>query len=643
VITLVLIGFLGGLVTGISPCILPVVPVIFAAGAASGLEDDPTGPDDSAVSTGAGGGDSRAGAPTTAEPALVPVGAGPAGRAGEGPGPAGESPGPEGSGTRVVAPPVVPPTGLRAHREQVRRQRRPVAVVGGLVLSFAVFTLVGSWLLTLLGLPQDLLRWIGLGFLGLVGLGLIVPTVGEWLERPFARLARGRPRSDAGGFVLGLSLGLVFVPCAGPVLAAIAVVSANHRYGFSSILLTASFALGIAVPLLVFAVLGQRLAERMSAVRARATTTRKVIGAVLVITALVIGLNLTDGLQRAVPGYTNALQNHIESNASAAQALEGVSGNVVIGGLASCTPASPVLQQCGRAPAISGISHWLNTPGNRPLSLAGLKGRVVLVDFWTYSCINCQRTLPHLEAWNRAYGHDGLTIIGVHTPEFAFEHVTSNVARAAAQLGVSYPIAQDNGYTTWDAYSNNYWPAEYLVDSTGTIRHVDFGEGQYGQTESFIRHLLVAADPKVGLPAPTDVADLTPGGPTTPESYLGYQHGTPNLAGETVVEGQMTPYQAPTPVPADEYAYSGNWSIGSEASTAGTGAGLSLSFQARDVYLVLGGTGTVKVSVNGRPVRTVTVAGEPKLYQLVGSSSSQQALLSLAVQSGVQAYDFTFG
>jgi len=618
VIVLVLIGFLGGLVTGISPCILPVLPVIFAAGAASGLEDGaspvtPTGPDrsgDTDAATGADGPGSPSGTTTvvTRAPATATLASGP--------------------GTR---------------RAELRRRRRPLAVVGGLVLSFAVFTLIGSWLLSLLGLPQDLLRWIGLVVLGLVGLGLIVPAVGEWLERPFARLAGGRQQSNAGGFVLGLSLGLVFVPCAGPVLTAIAVVSANHRYDFSSVVLTAAFALGIAVPLLIFAVLGQRLAERMRSVRTRAATARRVIGAVLVVTALVIGLNLTDGLQRAVPGYTNALQSHIESNTSATQALGRVTGNVVSGALATCTPESPVLQQCGKAPAIVGISHWLNTPGDRPLSLAALKGRVVLVDFWTYSCINCQRTLPHVEAWDRAYAADGLTVIGVHTPEFAFEHVTTNVAQAASQLGVHYPIAQDNDYTTWNAYKNNYWPAEYLIDATGTIRHVDFGEGQYDQTESFIRQLLVAANPAVHLPAPTDVADLTPDEATTPESYLGYQHGTPNLAGQTVVEDQMTPYRTPSPLPADEYAYGGNWSIGAEASTAGSGATLSLAFQAKDVYLVLGGTGTIQVSVNGRPTKTVTVTGEPTLYQLVGSPTSEQAVLSLAVSPGVQAYDFTFG
>jgi cytochrome c biogenesis protein CcdA/thiol-disulfide isomerase/thioredoxin len=610
VVILVLIGFLGGLVTGISPCILPVLPVIFAAGASGGLASD--GTDGTVVSP---------------DPATErePVAAG-----------AIAAPGP-------AAPASTPPPAPVQGRPELRRHRRPLAVVGGLVLSFAVFTLIGSWLLTLLGLPQDLLRWIGLVILGIVGLGLIVPAVGDLLERPFARLARGRQHTDAGGFVLGLSLGLVFVPCAGPVLAAITVVSANHRYDFSSIVLTVAFALGIAVPLLVFAVLGQQLAERMQVVRSRAAVVRKVVGAVLVLTALVIASNLTDGLQRALPGYTDALQSHIEGNTSARQALGQVTGNVASGALATCNDANPTLQECGAAPPISGISRWLNTPGGRPLTIGGLRGRVVLVDFWTYSCINCQRTLPHLEAWNRAYAKDGLTIVGVHTPEFAFEHVASNVAQAAEQLGVDYPIALDNGYTTWDAYENQYWPAEYLIDATGHVRHVDFGEGQYGQTESFIRQLLVATHPGVVLPQRTDVPDRTPTEQTTPETYLGYQHGTTDLVGQTVDEDRMSTYEAPSSLPQDGYAYGGNWSIGSEASEAGTGASLQLSFVANDVYLVLGGSGSIEVSVNGTVTRTVSVGGVPRLYQLVGGSSVQAGTLSLKVSPGVDAYDFTFG
>jgi thiol-disulfide isomerase/thioredoxin len=335
-------------------------------------------------------------------------------------------------------------------------------------------------------------------------------------------------------------------------------------------------------------------------------------------------------------------RNGIEGNASAKQALAQVSGNSATGQLANCTDGSPTLQECGPAPALTGISTWLDTPGGRGLTLAALKGRVVLVDFWTYSCINCQRSLPHLEAWNRAYAKDGLTIVGVHTPEFAFEHVPANVVQAARQLGVTYPIALDNSYATWNAYQNNYWPAEFLIDGSGQIRHVDFGEGQYGQSETFIRQLLTVADPSVVLPRRTDVPDTTPQEQTTPETYLGYQHGTDALDGQTVAEHQMSTYQEPGTLSQDGYAYGGHWSVGAEGSTAGQGATLDLDFTARDVYLVLGGSGTVKVTVNGT-TRTVVVSGEPTLYQLVGWSTAGHGGLSLSLSPGVEAYDFTFG
>jgi cytochrome c biogenesis protein CcdA/thiol-disulfide isomerase/thioredoxin len=637
VVVLLLIGFLGGLVTGISPCVLPVLPVIFAVGATSGLR----------VDTEAAGEGQDAYPRAAAVPVDVAVGVGSRGSAlsSREDGASVPTVGPAGTDTRVAdADSIEAPSisDAEARLAELRRRSRPIAVVGGLVLSFSVFTLTGSWLLSILGLPQDALRWIGLIVLGALGLGLIVPAIGEALEVPFARLGRGHQHTEGGGFVLGLSLGLVFVPCAGPVLAAITVVGAEHRFGLSALVLTVAFAMGVAVPLLVFALLGQRLAGHMQLVRTQAAVVRRVTGVILLLTALAIGFNLTAGLQRALPGYTDALQKGIEANAGARQALGGVTGNRSGGVLATCTDGSPVLQQCGTAPPISGITQWLNTPDGRSLSIAGLRGRVVLVDFWTYSCINCQRSLPHVEAWNRAYDADGLTVIGVHTPEFAFEHVVSNVAVAARQLGVLYPVAIDNQYATWTAYENSYWPAEYLIDASGRVRHVDFGEGQYQQTESFIRQLLVAADPKVVLPRATDVADTMPTEQTTPESYLGYQHPQ-NLAGQTVQEDRMSTYQAPASIPQDEYAYNGEWSIGSESATAGQGAMLSLRYQARDVYLVLGGSGTIKVSVDGVQTRAIVVGGVPRLYQLVGSDSYQQRLLSLAVSPGVQAYDFTFG
>jgi len=624
VLLLLVVGFLGGLVTGISPCILPVLPVIFASGAANGLDED------AAVQSPA----------ASRVPSVVAVGIG-------GPPSDGDLADDVPVGDALIGDGGAPARGARSDaRARVvatRRRRRPFAVVVGLVLSFSVTVLVGSWLLSALGLPSGLLRWTGIVVLALLGLSLLVPQIGELLERPFARLTTGRQVTEGGGFVLGLSLGLVFVPCAGPVLAAIAEVGAQHRVGWSAVLLTASFAAGVAIPLLMFALAGRYLATRMRSVRSHATRVRNVIGAVLLVTALVMALNLTDGLQRALPGYTGSLQTQIEGNGSATRALAGVTGKAIGGALANCQPASPALQQCGPAPRFAGIADWLQTPGERPLTIAGLKGRVVLIDFWTYSCINCQRSLPHVEAWNAAYAKAGLTVVGVHTPEFAFEHEVGNITRAADRLGVRYPIAVDNDYGTWNSYQNNYWPAEYLIDATGTVRHVDNGEGQYTQTETFIRQLLARADPKVVLPPRTDVPDRTPLERTTPETYLGYHYSEPNLFGESVTADMMTTYQPVSTLPQDAFAFGGPWNVSSEGATAGPGATLALQFQAHDVYLVLGGTGTVRVVVNGVQTRTQVVSGEPRLYQLVGPGEYRRGMLTLSIPSGVEAYDFTFG
>jgi cytochrome c biogenesis protein CcdA/thiol-disulfide isomerase/thioredoxin len=605
IVPLVLIGFLGGLITGISPCILPVLPVVLASGAVYKLGD----------TSSRGDGDTTAGG----EHGTAASDDGDGARTTEGT-----------SRGAVAAPPVRP------------RQRRPVAVVGGLVLSFSVFTLLGSWLLELLGLPEDLLRWIGIVLLAVVGIGLLVPAVGDALERPFLRWGGRGPARSGGGFVLGLSLGLVFVPCAGPVLAAITVVGATHHIGWSSVVLTLAFAAGVAVPLLLVAVAGQSLVERVSGLRRRAPLVRRCVGILLVVMAVLIAGNLTNGLERAVPGYTNALQNGIEGGSAARQDLSAVTGAQVTTTLAECRTGDPLLENCGPAPRLAGIQAWLNTPGGRPVTLPSLRGRVVLVDFWTYSCINCERSLPHVEAWNARYGAYGLTVIGVHTPEFAFEHVVSNVSGGARRLGVTYPVAIDNNYVTWNAYNNEYWPAEYLVDAQGRIRHTEFGEGGYSQTESLIRQLLVSAHPGLHLPPRTDVADLTPKNPLTPESYLGYEHQL-NDTDQTVVPNSMTTYPAEHPVPANTFAYEGQWRVGAESSLAGKNAAIDLSFQAQTVYLVLGGQGTVTVTGPSGQHKVIAVSGIPRLYQLFSAPGFTSGDLMVSATPGVSAYDFTFG
>ncbi len=437
-LSLALIGLVGGLITGISPCILPVLPVIFFSGTQS-----------------------------TADGAVA----------------------------------------VKSKREVLR----PYRVIGGLVLSFSLVTLIGSALLSLLHLPQDTIRWVALAALVAIGLGLIFPSFEQLLERPFARIPQKQITKFANGFGLGLALGVLYVPCAGPVLAAIVVAGATAQIGLPVVVLTLAFAVGTAVPLLFFALAGQRVTERVSAFRRRQRGIRITAGVVTILLAVALVFNVPAVLQRAIPDYTSSLQNKLGGNQQVQQKLNlGGIVNDQNKDLSNCTDGSAQLQNCGPAPDLKGITAWLNTPGDKPIDLHALRGKVVLIDFWAYSCINCQRAIPHVEGWYKAYHDSGFEVIGVHTPEYAFEKVTGNVAKGAADLGITYPIAQDNGYSTWTNYRNMYWPAEYLIDAHGTVRHVKFGEGDYNGTEKLIRQLITTARPGVTLPPPVDAPDTTP-------------------------------------------------------------------------------------------------------------------------------------
>jgi cytochrome c biogenesis protein CcdA/thiol-disulfide isomerase/thioredoxin len=563
-VTLVVVGFLAGVITSLSPCVLPVLPIVLTSG------------------------------------------------------------GPQ------------------------RRTWRPYLVIAGLVLSFALSTLFGSLVLTALGLPQTLLRDAGIAVLVLIGVALIWPRFGELLERPFARLGNRPVNPNGNGIVLGLGLGLLFVPCAGPVLATIAVIGANHTFSVDGLALTAAFAVGAGVPLLVLAVAGDAITRRIGAIRSRARGFRTVSGAVMLVVAVAIAFNLTDGLQTAVPGYTSALQQSVEGNSEAQGQLHkltapgsgGGTDNAAVPGV-NCQPGGTTLQDCGKAPELTGITSWLNSS---PLTLAGLRGKVVLIDFWTYSCINCQRTLPHVESWYSAYQKAGLEIIGVHTPEFAFEHDTGNIKAQSAALGVKYPVAVDNNYSTWNAFGNQYWPAEYLIDATGHVRHVNFGEGDYSGTEQLIRQLLTSASSTVDLPAATEVADTTPSEQQTPETYLGSQYAPLHASGRTPSGGSTQMFQFPPALQPDTFALAGAWKAAdTESLTSGPGAQLELSYQAKYVYLVLGGSGTVTVQVDGRTTQTIAVSGVPKLYTLVNDGPYQRSTMTLSLTPGIDAYDFTFG
>jgi cytochrome c biogenesis protein CcdA/thiol-disulfide isomerase/thioredoxin len=482
---------------------------------------------------------------------------------------------------------------------------RPYAILAGLVASFTAFTLAGAALLSAVGLPADTLRDVALVLLFLLAGTLLVPQLGLVLERPFLSLTRRRAGADANGFVLGASLGLVFVPCAGPVLAAVTALSATGELGVRTVAVTAAYALGAAGPMLAIALSSRRL-PHVPAIRIAA-------GAAIAATALAIALGVDQRFTTALPGYTSALQTRVERDAAAE--LLG-SGDTAI-----------------RAPEFTKVTRWLNGP---PRSIAGLRGKVVLIDFWTYSCVNCIRTFPHLKAWDAAYRSKGLVIVGVHSPEFAFERVPSNVQRAVTKFGIRYPVALDNDFGTWHAYNNQYWPAEYLIDRTGRIRHVHFGEGQYDETERAIRALLGES----GRMAKT-VTDSTPHELITPETYLGYLR-LDRFTGSPVRVDREAEYTFPEALLRDQLAYAGRWRVESERIHAGRNARLRLSFRARHAYLVLGGRGTVDVLLDGRFVRTITVDGS-QLYRLLDFPGLRAGLLELRFTPGLDAYAFTFG
>jgi cytochrome c biogenesis protein CcdA/thiol-disulfide isomerase/thioredoxin len=589
-LTLALIGLIGGLITGISPCILPVLPVIFFSGARS-----------------------AAGASTASGATMEPA--------------------PQESPSSVAV--------LDAERPLSERTA-PYRVIAGLVLSFSVVTLAGAALLSLVHVRQDAIRWLALVALIAIGLGLIFPRFEQLLERPFSRIPQKHLNTRGNGFGLGLALGVLYVPCAGPVLAAIVVAGAS-TIGANTVVLTGTFAVGAALPLLLFALAGRRVAERVSAFRRRQREIRTAAGIVTILLAFALVFDLPAALQRAIPDYTSALQHKLGGDDTIREKLNlGGIVNDQNQQLSNCSNGAPELESCGPAPDIKGITDWLNTPGDKPIDLRSLRGRVVLIDFWAYSCINCQRAIPHVVGWYQAYKNNGFEVIGVHTPEYAFEKVTTNVAAGAADLGITYPVALDNSYSTFTNYRNRYWPAEYLVDAGGTVRHIKFGEGDYAGTEKLIRQLLVDADRGTRLPPPVDAADNTPAPGLTPETYFGVGKVV-NFAGGGVYDQGSATFNYPPAQPVDTFALSGQWSLDYQGATPDSNdSGIKLNYHAKNVYLVVGGTGSISVTRDGKST-VLPVSGPPTSHQIVADDRVATETLEVRPSQGLQVYSFTYG
>jgi len=541
-------------------------------------------------------------------------------------------------------------------------RRRPLGVVCGLALSFTFATVALVYVIAALGLPNDLTRTVAIVTLLAFGVLLLVPPLADrveaWISHVVPGPARRRGEGFGSGLLIGASLGLVYAPCAGPILAGVITVSAAQDFTVGRLAVALAYSVGSAAVLYLLVLGGRRLVDRLSRYRGRV---QAAMGAVMVTVAVLMAADLDARFEAAIarrlPSALVDPTNRIEQSSSVSEDLADVRGGDPVspeGGAEQAAAGKP-LPVYFRAPEFTGTQEWFNTPSDGPLSLAGLRGRVVLVDFWTYTCINCIRTLPYIEAWYRRYRRDGFTVVGVHTPEFPFERKASNVQRAIGDYGLTYPVVQDNDYGTWTAYRNQYWPADYLVDAAGRVRLVHFGEGQYEETEQAIRSLL-AESGRGELGARAQARVQRPDPDATPESYLGAAKAD-RFANPVITPGDHSfEPVSPDRLADDELAYGGNWSIGGESATAGREASLALNFSARRVFCVLGSSGrarTMQVLLDGEPlpdslrgedVRAgrATIDGH-RLYRLVDLPAAGRHVLTLRPQPGVTGYAFTFG
>ena len=538
-------------------------------------------------------------------------------------------------------------------------RRRPLGVVTGLALSFTFATVALVYVINALGLPNGFARDLAIAVLLAFGITLLIPPIGDRVEAFASRLAPGpaRFRGDGfgSGFIVGASLGLVYAPCAGPILAGVIVVSAAQDFTAGRFAVALSYAVGSAIVLYLLLIGGRRLTQRLNPVRARV---QMALGAVMVLVAFAMTANLDTRFQTAIasdlPGFLVNPTKGIEESKVVSTEIAKVSqhGAPVVPASQLNQPVS--LRTYGQAPDFTDTQDWFNTPNGESLSMSDLRGKVVLIDFWTYTCINCIRTLPYLEAWQQRYGRDGFTVVGVHSPEFPFEKDASNVQAAIRQNHLTYPVVQDNDLGTWDAWGNQYWPADYLVDAQGNVRDAHFGEGDYSETERAIRTLLAeAGHTNLGSGARA-TAQAPSAGDITPETYLGALRA----------QGWVTPVHPgdqdfgapPGSLSANQFAYSGRWGISDEDAISGAGAEIDMEFNARRVFLVLGSPGAarhIQVLLDGKPIpaklagadvrRGAATIRAQRLYRLVDLPAVSQHRLTLRFDPGISGYAFTFG
>ncbi|WP_213881891.1 cytochrome c biogenesis protein DipZ [Pseudomonas sp. dw_358] len=561
----------------------------------------------------------------------------------------------------IVSPCILPVLPFVFARTGQPFVRSGLPLLAGMAITFALVASLaavgGAWVVQL----NQYGRWLALVFVALFGLTLLFPRLADRLTRPLvamgSRLSEAagndsRPRPGA-SFLIGVATGLLWAPCAGPILGLVLTGAALQGASIGSTLLLLAYAAGAATSLAVALLLGGKVFAAMKRSIGAGEWVRRVLGAAMLLGVLAIASGLDTGILAQVStASTGGLEQNLVDRVIGAKA-------------ASAAPAdTSKLPIEGELPSLAGAVQWLNSP---PLSAEALRGKVVLVDFWTYSCINCLRTLPYVTAWAQKYRDKGLVVIGVHSPEFAFEQNVDNVTAAMKKLGVTYPVAIDNDFKIWRAFDNQYWPAHYFADAQGHIRYHHFGEGGYAESEKVIQQLLREAGHKdvptrlvdanaSGVQAGMDAGDMQ-----SPETYVGYQRAENFASSPELSADKTADYQLPAQPSLNQWGLQGQWLVGGEQATLKAAGGkITYRFHARDLHLVLG------PGEDGKPVRfRVTIDGqapgaahgtdvapdgsgtvsEQRLYQLIrqqGSVSDHTFTIEF-LDPGVRAYAFTFG
>lgn len=558
----------------------------------------------------------------------------------------------------ILSPCILPVLPIVLSGSVSAGSRRPYAIVAGFIASFTLFTLFLSSIIKVLGIPPDALRMASIAVVFIFGAVLLIPAAQKVFETLSSRLT-GRvsgavSANDTGlasGLLVGVSLGILWTPCVGPIIASVITLAATASVTAETFLITLAYSIGTAIPLLIIIRTGRSLLQRYLVAKSQGI--QKAFGVLMIATAVMLFFQVDRTFQTYVltvfPSYGQGL-TAVEDNPLVSRALKSVTGNardqVAVG-----RPMPEAAAAYPLAPEFIAGGQWFNS---RPLTLASLRGKVVLVDFWTYTCINCIRTLPYLKNWYDKYHDRGLVIVGVHTPEFAFEKEAVNVRKAIGDFGIRYPVMQDNDYATWKAYDNHYWPAEYLIDTEGRIRHTHFGEGMYDETEQTIVKLLGEAGSAVSADIRNPAYDVTA---STPELYVGYRRSEYGSSAEQVLPDRLRTYSAPDVLVPDHFAFVGPWTVSADYATPGKGAGLLLHYRAANVYMVAkpsvpGSTVTVRIEMDGgiKPADTVdvkngvvTVTGD-RLYTLTEQPLPSDHILKLTFpDGGVQFYTLTFG